>query len=545
MIPRRSRRLSPRQPRTRGAHRNRSRGAVVVAPRRPDLCGRDDARRLAATTIVLAAGLWSGRLARTAGIRLPLEGGKGYHVDFAADAAQPSLPCFLQEAHVTMTPLSGRMRLTGGLDLCGFDMSVDQRRVDAIVSAARRTLAPEATATVREVWRGLRPCTPDGLPYVGRLRDVEGLVVCTGHAMLGLTLAPVSARLVADLVDGLGDYRPCAVRSGALRAIDGARSIVGRVLHEPRASDARPDLLVRLAQEIGVRQCGTDAAAQAARVIAEAFRDLGLEPRFQEFPLLRFDAEEPELWVDGERWPVGPCIYAHPGVCEGPVERLSDGHWAVGEGRLIRSIFGKGPIPFTGRGPAGGHVATPPTAFLSRDDDARLREGRHARLVVRGAWAMGHRDRNVIATIPGAKPEKVVVGAHFDSVWRGNGAIDNATGVEGIRRVAERFAGRQLPRTLEFVAFAAEEVGLIGARRYVAEAGERELARRDRRHGQPGLHRLRREAPAALRSPRPCSTARRPSSSGSAWRSATTSSRSSARRPGPTTSRLPRPASLR
>ena len=160
-------------------------------------------------------------------------------------------------------------------------------------------------------------------------------------------------------------------------------------------------------------------------------------------------------------------------MCEGPVERLSDGQWAVGEGRLIRSIFGKGPIPFTGRGPAGGYVATPPTAFLSRTDDGRLREGQQARLVVRGAWAMGQRDRNVIATIPGARPEKVVVGAHFDSVWRGNGAIDNATGVEGIRRVAERFAGRDLPRTLEFVAFAAEEVGLIGARRYVAEASER------------------------------------------------------------------------
>jgi D-amino-acid dehydrogenase len=93
------------------------------------------------------------------------------------------------------------MRLTGGLDLCGLDMSVDQRRIDAIVSAARRSLAPEATAHVREVWRGLRPCTPDGLPYLGRLRAVDGLVVCAGHAMLGLTLAPVSARIVADVVD--------------------------------------------------------------------------------------------------------------------------------------------------------------------------------------------------------------------------------------------------------------------------------------------------------------------------------------------------------
>ena len=69
----------------------------------------------------------------------------------------------------------------------------------------------------------------------------------------------------------------------------------------------------------------------------------------------------------------------------------SDGHWAVGEGRLVRSIFGKGPIPFTAPRSTGGHIATRPTAFLSRDDDDRLREGQQARLVVRGAWVWRQR----------------------------------------------------------------------------------------------------------------------------------------------------------
>ena len=91
---------------------------------------------------------------------------------------------------------------------------------------------------------------------------------------------------------------------------------------------------------IGPRQCGTEAAARAAEAVAEAFRGLGLEPRFEEFPLLGYDAEEPELWIDGERWRVGPCMYSHPGECEGAVRRLSDGVWAVGEGRLLRSLFG-------------------------------------------------------------------------------------------------------------------------------------------------------------------------------------------------------------
>jgi hypothetical protein len=235
----------------------------------------------------------------------------------------------------------------------------------------------------------------------------------------------------------------------------------------------RGELLVRLADEIGVRRCGTEGAARAAEAIAEAFRRLGLEPSFQEFPFLRFDPEEPELWVEGERWTVGPCMYAHPGTCEGSVEQLSDGRWAVGEGRLGPSIFGKGPIPFTALPATGGHLATRPTAFLSRADHERLREGMHARLVVRGEWVGGLRERNVVAEIEGASAERLVVGAHYDSVWHGTGAIDNATGVEGLWRIAERFAGRQLPRTLELVAFAAEEVGLIGARQYLVAARER------------------------------------------------------------------------
>jgi Iap family predicted aminopeptidase len=222
-----------------------------------------------------------------------------------------------------------------------------------------------------------------------------------------------------------------------------------------------------------VRRCGTPAAADAANAIADAFYALGLEPRLQEFPFLRFDPEEPELEVDGEPWVAGPCMYALPGECEGIVEQLRDGLWAVGEGRLVRSLYGRGPIPFTVSGRDAGYVAAPPTAYLSRADDARMRPGKYARLVTRGTWVQT-RDCNVIATMRGASDEKVVVGAHFDSVWRGPGAIDNATGVEGVVRLAEHFAGKPLARSLEFVAFGAEEVGLVGARRYVAAARERE-----------------------------------------------------------------------
>ena len=245
------------------------------------------------------------------------------------------------------------------------------------------------------------------------------------------------------------------------------------------------NLVETLSGTIGVRTAGSDEAARAAEAVAEALRELGLEPRFQEFPLLGYDAEEPELEIDGARWPAGPCLYAQSGEVEGEVQRLSDGIWAVGEGRIRRTPFGRGPIPFLAGLKHGGYLATPPTAFVSVADDARLQAGMRARLVVRGEFVPGRRDRNVIAELPGESDEAIVVGAHFDAVWRGPGAIDNATGVEGLRRVAERLVGRKHPRTLRFIAFGAEEIGLLGARRYVLE--EKEAERLDRIVGMVNL----------------------------------------------------------
>ena len=234
------------------------------------------------------------------------------------------------------------------------------------------------------------------------------------------------------------------------------------------------NLVHTLSDEIGIRTAGSAGAARAAEAVAEALRGLRLDPRPQEFDLLGYDAEEPELEVDGERWPAGPCIYAHPGEAEGVLERLSDGVWALGDARILRSPFGVGAIPFLQSSELGGHLTCPPTAFVSRADEARLRDGMDARLVVRGEFVPGRRDRNVVADLPGASDELVVVGAHYDAVWRGPGAIDNATGVEGLRRVTERLVGAEHPRSLRFVAFGAEEIGLIGAKAYVREAKERD-----------------------------------------------------------------------
>jgi D-amino-acid dehydrogenase len=155
-----------------------------------------------ADAFVLSAGVWTSDVARAIGLRLRLEGGKGYHIDFARSDGQPARPVFLQEARVTATPFADRFRLTGMLDLCGRDMSIDDSALEAIEAAGRRAYGPEAVRERVAVWRGLRPCLPDGLPAIGRAPAAANVVVATGHSMLGLALAPVTGVLVGEILSG-------------------------------------------------------------------------------------------------------------------------------------------------------------------------------------------------------------------------------------------------------------------------------------------------------------------------------------------------------
>jgi D-amino-acid dehydrogenase len=155
-----------------------------------------------ARTVVLAAGAWSSRLAAPLGVLLPQEGGKGYHVDLVTAPDDPKIPLSLDEAHVIATPLPGCLRLSGTLELSGLDTSISRTRVDAIRDAAARVLALDPEREELEVWAGLRPCTPDGLPVIGRPEHVEPLILATGHARKGLSLSPITGKLVAELCAG-------------------------------------------------------------------------------------------------------------------------------------------------------------------------------------------------------------------------------------------------------------------------------------------------------------------------------------------------------
>ncbi|HMK92749.1 MAG TPA: FAD-dependent oxidoreductase [Thermoleophilia bacterium] len=153
-----------------------------------------------ADTVVLATGAWSPLLARRLGFDLPIEAAKGYGITVERPADMPELPAYGGSSYVCVTPMGERLRLAGTLELAGLDLGIRWKRVDAIRRGAGMVVAGAERLEPLALWRGLRPCTPDGLPVIGRSPRHDNLIVAAGHCMLGLGMGPVTGTLVADLV---------------------------------------------------------------------------------------------------------------------------------------------------------------------------------------------------------------------------------------------------------------------------------------------------------------------------------------------------------
>lgn len=156
-----------------------------------------------AEAVIACAGVWTGPLLRRAGVRLPIEMGKGYSLDFAPSPLPASVrhALYLHEARVAITPLTGRLRLAGTMELTGLNHRIDPRRVAAISQAGAGFLRSwPANSSPTTVWAGGRPMTPDGLPVIGLAPGFSNLAVASGHAMLGVTLAPATGEAIAELL---------------------------------------------------------------------------------------------------------------------------------------------------------------------------------------------------------------------------------------------------------------------------------------------------------------------------------------------------------
>lgn len=185
---------------------------------------REGERRLAAVAVagrgeipaaefVLACGSWSQSLAGDLGLAIPLQAGKGYSLTLTRPRQLPQLCSILTEARVAVTPMGSTLRIGGTLEMAGLNEDINPLRVRGIIRSVPDYFPEFRPSDFEGIspWRGLRPCSPDGLPYLGRTRRYDNLVVATGHAMMGLSLGPVSGRIVAELVSGEAPSQPLAL----------------------------------------------------------------------------------------------------------------------------------------------------------------------------------------------------------------------------------------------------------------------------------------------------------------------------------------------
>ncbi len=158
-------------------------------------------RTLKADEFILSAGSWSSTLAKKLRIRLPLQAGKGYRID-VKEHTGITMPAILAEAKVAVTPMQGFTRFAGTMEIGGINHKINTTRVKAIAKAAEtfyNGLEIPSNA-IKNAACGLRPCSPDGLPYIGKTKNYKNLTIATGHAMMGWSLGPATGKLVSELI---------------------------------------------------------------------------------------------------------------------------------------------------------------------------------------------------------------------------------------------------------------------------------------------------------------------------------------------------------
>ncbi|KAA5825835.1 FAD-dependent oxidoreductase [Saccharopolyspora hirsuta] len=168
----------------------RTPGQVIVKSEQED--------RVSAEVVVLATGAWLSKLAKPLGVRTPVRAGRGYSFTVPTDEPVPG-PIYLPAARVACTPYQGGLRVAGTMEFRPVDAPLDRGRVEAIVRSARPLLRGVRWEERRDEWVGGRPVTPDGLALIGATK-LPGTYVAGGHGMWGLTLGPLTGRLLAEQI---------------------------------------------------------------------------------------------------------------------------------------------------------------------------------------------------------------------------------------------------------------------------------------------------------------------------------------------------------
>jgi len=154
-----------------------------------------------AEEIVLAAGSWSEKISKKMNLNLPIQPGKGYSISVPRPTGI-TIPAILMEAKVAVTPMKEYTRFAGTMEFSGINDTISKQRVEAIAKATT-DFYPDLIINETEkadAKSGLRPVSPDGLPYIGQSSSLKNLTVATGHAMMGWSLGPITGQLVSEII---------------------------------------------------------------------------------------------------------------------------------------------------------------------------------------------------------------------------------------------------------------------------------------------------------------------------------------------------------
>ena len=156
--------------------------------------------QMTADNYVFATGAWSSNFADALECNIPVEPGKGYSVTMTQPASMPIHPMLIPEKHIGITPFDSGYRIASMMEFAGFDETIPRARIEQLKDSAEPYLKTPTGPVEEDTWYGWRPMTWDSLPIIGRVPRFSNALLATGHNMLGLSLAPMTGKAIADLV---------------------------------------------------------------------------------------------------------------------------------------------------------------------------------------------------------------------------------------------------------------------------------------------------------------------------------------------------------
>jgi D-amino-acid dehydrogenase len=151
---------------------------------------------------VVAAGAWTPLLNKVLGCRVPIQPGKGYSITMSRPAICPTYPLIFEEHRVAITPMQSGYRIGSTMEFAGYDATLNRERLSLLHGGASHYLEMPSTLQVREEWFGWRPMTTDSVPIIGPVPTAKNVWLAAGHNMLGLSMAPGTGKLIAELLNG-------------------------------------------------------------------------------------------------------------------------------------------------------------------------------------------------------------------------------------------------------------------------------------------------------------------------------------------------------